>query len=56
MPLAVKDNESPNPRDVGIFGTAAKVTNVHRLAHTIEQPWFGLLAGYRAGGSGDALG
>jgi hypothetical protein len=34
MPLAMKDNESPNPHDVGFFGAAAIATNAHCLAHT----------------------
>jgi hypothetical protein len=56
MPLAVKDNEPPNPRGIGLFGPAAIVTKTHRLAYSIEQSRFGSLAGSKAGESGDTLG
>ena len=37
MRLVVKDDEPPNPRDVGFLGSAAVVTCAHGVAHAIEQ-------------------
>jgi len=40
MPLAVKDDKAPDPRDVGLLGSETVVTRPDRQAHPVEEPWF----------------
>jgi hypothetical protein len=38
----MKENESPNPADVSLFGADTVMTGSDRCPHTIEQLWPGL--------------
>ena len=39
MAFVVKDDESPNPGDVGVLGPRTVVSQADRLSHAIKKPW-----------------
>jgi hypothetical protein len=41
MPFAMKEDVTPDPRDVGLLGTDTEVAHAQRVAHPIQQAGFG---------------